>query len=59
MEPALPRDGDGPTLARVKKRLKDSDGEPIGVAHHNPIWENIRSRVPGWVHGFNDSKHYR
>jgi hypothetical protein len=37
MELALPRDGDGPTLARVKKRLKDSDGKPIGVAHQNPI----------------------
>jgi hypothetical protein len=40
MELALPRDGDGPTLARVKKRLKDSDGKPIGVAHHNPILDS-------------------
>lgn len=37
MELALPRDGDGPSLARVKKRLKDGDGNPIGVANNNPI----------------------
>jgi hypothetical protein len=37
MELALPRDGDGPVLARVKKRLKDNNGKPIGVANKNPI----------------------
>jgi hypothetical protein len=37
MELALPRDGDGPALARVKKRLKDANGKPIGVANKNPI----------------------
>ena len=37
MELALPRDGDGPELARVKRRKKDSDGNPIGRAHQNPI----------------------
>ena len=36
MELALPRDGDGPELARVKRRKKDSDGI-IGTAHKNPI----------------------
>jgi len=37
MELALPRDGDGPTFARVKKRLRDDDGDPIGVANDNPM----------------------
>ena len=37
MELALPRDGDGPELARVKRRKRDSDGNPIGRANNNPI----------------------
>jgi len=37
MELALPRGDDGPTFARVKKRLKDADGKPVGVAHKNPV----------------------
>ena len=37
MELALPRDGEGPTLARVKKRLRDNDGNPIGRSDANPI----------------------
>ena len=37
MEIALPRDGDGPEFARVKKRMRDNDGNPIGVANENPI----------------------
>jgi hypothetical protein len=37
MELALPRDGDGPEFARVKKRLRDKEGNPIGVSHDNPI----------------------
>ena len=37
MEIALPRDSDGPEFARVKKRLRDMDGKPIGRAHDNPI----------------------
>jgi hypothetical protein len=37
MELALPRDGDGPELARVKRRKTDRDGKPIGRAHKNPI----------------------
>ena len=37
MELALPREGDGPDLARVKRRKRDSDGNPIGRAHNNPI----------------------
>jgi len=37
MELALPRDDEGPSFARVKKRLKDADGLPVGVANNNPI----------------------
>ena len=37
MELALPRDGEEPAFARVKKRLKDSNGNPVGKAHDNPI----------------------
>jgi hypothetical protein len=37
MEIALPRAGDGPELARVKRRKTDQDGKPIGRAHQNPI----------------------
>ena len=42
MEVALPRDGKGPELARVVKRLRDKDGIPIGTANDNPI---LYSRV--------------
>ena len=37
MELALPRDGDGPQLACVTKRLRDANGIPIGTANDNPI----------------------
>ena len=37
MEVALPRDSDGPELAKVVKRLRDKDGIPIGTANDNPI----------------------
>ena len=37
MELALPRDGDGPSLARVKRRKTDANGRPIGTANLNPI----------------------
>ena len=37
MELALPRDGDGPQLARVTKRLSNARGIPIGTANDNPI----------------------
>jgi hypothetical protein len=37
MDLALPRDGDGPELARVKRRKTDQDGRPIGRANKNPI----------------------
>ena len=37
MEVALPCDDDGPTFAKVTKRLRDANGLPIGTAHDNPI----------------------
>ena len=42
MEVALPRDGEGPELARVVKRLRDKGSIPIGTANGNPI---LGSRV--------------
>lgn len=35
MELALPRDGEGPEFARVKKRARDENGNPIGRASTN------------------------
>jgi len=40
MEVALPRDDDGPTFAKVTKRLRDANGIPIGTAHDNPILDS-------------------
>jgi hypothetical protein len=37
MELALPRDGEEPAFARVTKRMKDDNGNPVGRAHANPI----------------------
>ena len=37
MELALPRDDTGPTFAKVTKRVRDANGNPIGKAHDNPI----------------------
>jgi len=37
MEVLLPSEDDGPTFAKVTKRLRDADGIPIGVANYNPI----------------------
>jgi hypothetical protein len=37
MELAMDRGGDEPELARVTKRLKDNNGNPIGIANNNPI----------------------
>ena len=33
----LPRDGEGPSFAKVTKRLRDANGIPIGTASDNPI----------------------
>ena len=40
MEVALPRDGEGPELARVVKHLQYTDGIPIGTANDNPILDS-------------------
>ena len=37
MELALDRGGDAPEFARVRKRLRDANGIPIGVANDNPL----------------------
>jgi hypothetical protein len=37
MELALPRDGEGPELARVKRRLRDENGKPVSRASNNLI----------------------
>jgi len=37
MEVALPSEDDGPTFAKVTKRLRDANGIPIGVANDNSI----------------------
>ena len=37
MELALPRGEEEPAFARVTKRMKDENGNPIGRAHQNPI----------------------
>ena len=37
MEIAMPRDGEGPEISQVTKRLRDSNGLPIGRAHDNPL----------------------
>ena len=40
MELSLDRGGDQPEFARVKKRLRDNNGRPIGVASDNPILDS-------------------
>ena len=40
MELAMPRDSDGPEFARVTKRLRDTDGIPIGTSNDNPILDS-------------------
>ena len=40
MEVALPRDDEGPELARVTKRMRDANGIPIGTANDNPILDS-------------------
>jgi hypothetical protein len=45
MELAIPRDGDGPELAKVTRHLRDKDGLPIGKANSNPILDTIMYEV--------------
>ena len=37
MELAMPRDDTGPEFAKVTKRLRDANGNPIGKANDNPL----------------------
>ena len=37
MDIAMDRGGEEPQLARVVKRIKDNEGNPIGMANKNPI----------------------
>ena len=37
MELALDKGDDGPSFAKVTKRLRDANGLPIGIANDNPI----------------------
>ena len=37
MQVLLDRGGNEPELARVTKRMRDDEGNPIGIAHENPI----------------------
>ena len=39
MEVAVPQDTDRPDFACLPKRLKDSNGLPIGKANENPIFD--------------------
>jgi hypothetical protein len=51
MELSLPRGQDSTMeIARVFKRKKDSDGNPIGVANDNPILDS-RMYVVEWSDG--------
>jgi hypothetical protein len=45
MELVIPRDSDGPELARVTKHLKDKDGLPIGRANNNPVLDTRMCEV--------------
>ena len=37
----IQRNGDGPDFAKVKNRLRDTDGLPIGRSHNNPSLDTI------------------
>ncbi len=45
MKLELPRDDEGPALARVKKRMNDSNGNLIGRAHQNPTLDTQMFKV--------------
>ena len=40
MELSLPRESEGHTFARVKKRLRDKDGLPLGTSNDNPLLDS-------------------
>jgi len=45
LELSLPCGDDGPTFAWVKRRARDSDNQPIGIAHNNPILDTRMFKV--------------
>jgi hypothetical protein len=45
MESAIDRGGDDPEFARVTKCMKDDKGNPVGVAHDNPIMDSRMCEV--------------
>jgi hypothetical protein len=45
MELSLDRRGEGPTYARVTKRLRDANGLPIGTANDNPMLDTRQYEV--------------
>ena len=46
MEMAMRRGADGETMyAKVRKRVRDHDGLPIGVAHSNPLMDSRKYEV--------------
>jgi hypothetical protein len=52
MELALTRGGEGePLHARVRGRLHDEEGNPIGHAHHNPLLDSRKYEVE-YVNGY-------
>ena len=53
MELLIPRDGDRPYFAKVKNRLREKDGLPIGRAHNIPILDTRMYKV-----GYKDRKKY-
>jgi hypothetical protein len=52
MEMAIARGADGETMhARVRKRVRDKDGSPVGTAHANPLLDSRRYKVE-YVDGY-------
>ena len=50
MKLALDQGGEQPKYARVKKQLKDNQGQPIGIALENPILDTRMYEI-----GYQDS----
>ena len=54
MDLKIPRDGEGPDFAKVKKCLRDKDGLPIGIAHNNSILDTRMYKVE-YIDGYKAS----
>ena len=56
-ELAIPRIGfESPQLAKVTKRLKADNGDPIGTAHDNPLLDT-RSYIVEYLDGHEEAMH--